>query len=76
MELENGLQDIHNDQCIVINRTIDDVHNNVDDLNGNAYVDVTSSKPAQVDWKVQNQLLSLKGELIPQKVSSKSADIT
>lgn len=68
MELDQGLQDLHNDQCVVINRHISGVYDNMDDMNANYYVDVTPSNPVQLNRRAQNNLMTIKTEMIPQKV--------
>lgn len=68
MELDQGMQDLHNDQCVVINRHISGVYDNMDDMNANYYVDVTSSNPIQLNRRAQSNLMTIKTEMIPQKV--------
>mgnify|MGYP000334920236 CR=1 FL=1 len=76
LELEHGLQDVHCDQCIVIERNMPEMHAHLDDMNAGMYVDVTAYKQTpQVNWEAQNQLLTIKSDLIPQKVDSSTCTV-
>ena len=72
MELELGLFDNDtghdNDQCIVVNRVVNDMENNIEDDRAEEYIDVIGGKPRRVKRSIQQKIDSLRDEEVPELV--------
>ena len=72
MELELGLFENDtghdNDQCIVVNRVVNDMENNIEDDRAEEYIDVIGGKPRRVKRSIQQKIDSLRDKEVPELV--------